>query len=164
MCILWWQSWIFSIITSVFSVTWSFRNHSNMLIWCFKNHFLLSMLKTVVLLNIFVETVIIRFFHNSLTKRKFKRTAFIWNRFSLWQYRSIYDHLFDKLPFGYASPSLSLSPASLSLHIMCCDVLHHIKTGTPFLHMKLKYIWCDLHCVWFSEIIISLSLMTALFL
>ncbi len=29
---LWWQSWIFSIITPVFSVTWSFRNHSNMLI------------------------------------------------------------------------------------------------------------------------------------
>ncbi len=28
------QSWIFSIITPVFSVTWSFRNHSNMLIWC----------------------------------------------------------------------------------------------------------------------------------
>jgi len=24
---LWWQSWIFSIITPVFSVTWSFRNH-----------------------------------------------------------------------------------------------------------------------------------------
>jgi len=28
------QSWIFSIISPVFSVTWSFRNHSNMLIWC----------------------------------------------------------------------------------------------------------------------------------
>ncbi len=27
------QSWIFSIITPVFWVTWSFRNHSNMLIW-----------------------------------------------------------------------------------------------------------------------------------
>ncbi len=27
------QSWIFSIITPIFSVTWSFRNHSNMLIW-----------------------------------------------------------------------------------------------------------------------------------
>ncbi len=32
------QSWIFSIITPVFSVTWSFRNHSNMLIYyqCWK--------------------------------------------------------------------------------------------------------------------------------
>jgi len=28
-----WQSWIFSIITPVFSVTWSFRNNSKMLIW-----------------------------------------------------------------------------------------------------------------------------------
>jgi len=29
--------WIFSIITPVFSVTWSFRNHSNMRIWCSRN-------------------------------------------------------------------------------------------------------------------------------
>jgi len=28
------QSWIFSVITSAFSVTWSFRNHSNMMICC----------------------------------------------------------------------------------------------------------------------------------
>ncbi len=49
------QSCIFSIITPVFSVTRSFRNHSNML----KKHFLvLSLLKTFVLLNIFVETII----------------------------------------------------------------------------------------------------------
>ncbi len=27
------QSWIFSIVTPIFSVTGSFRNHSNMLIW-----------------------------------------------------------------------------------------------------------------------------------
>ncbi len=31
-----WQSWIFNIITPVFSVTWSFRNHSNMSIWSSK--------------------------------------------------------------------------------------------------------------------------------
>ncbi len=31
------QSWIFSIITQVFTVTWSFRNHSNMLIGCSRN-------------------------------------------------------------------------------------------------------------------------------
>ncbi len=44
------QNWIFSIIPPVFSVTWSFRNHSNMLIM-FKKHFwLLSMLKTVVVI------------------------------------------------------------------------------------------------------------------
>jgi len=28
------QSWIFSVITSAFSVTWSFRIHSNMMICC----------------------------------------------------------------------------------------------------------------------------------
>jgi len=33
----WWQSWIFSIITPVFSGTWSFRNHSIMLIWKLRN-------------------------------------------------------------------------------------------------------------------------------
>ncbi len=50
---LWWQSWIFSIITPVFSVIWSFRNQSNMLIRCSRKHVLLSLiLKTVVLLNI----------------------------------------------------------------------------------------------------------------
>jgi len=34
---LWWQSWIFSVITPVFSVTWSFRKHSNMLICYSRN-------------------------------------------------------------------------------------------------------------------------------
>jgi len=34
---LWWESWIFSIITPHFSVTQSFWNHSNLLIWCSKN-------------------------------------------------------------------------------------------------------------------------------
>ncbi len=51
---LWWKSWIFSIITLVFSVTWSFRNHANLPL---KKH-LLSMLKIVLRLHIFVETVI----------------------------------------------------------------------------------------------------------
>jgi len=31
------QSWVFSIITPVFSVTWSFRNHSDMLIFYSKS-------------------------------------------------------------------------------------------------------------------------------
>ncbi len=31
------QSWIFCIITPVFSVTWSCRNHCNMLIYCSRN-------------------------------------------------------------------------------------------------------------------------------
>ncbi len=52
----------FSAATShFFSVTWSSRNHSNLLIWCSRNikhkTFLLRMLKTIAP-NIFVETVI----------------------------------------------------------------------------------------------------------
>ncbi len=35
--IYWCKSWIFIIITPVFSVTWSFRNHFNMMIWCSRN-------------------------------------------------------------------------------------------------------------------------------
>ncbi len=31
---MWFQSWLFSMITPVFSVTRCFRNHSNTLIWC----------------------------------------------------------------------------------------------------------------------------------
>ncbi len=52
-----------SAITPVCSVTQSFRNHSN---------HLLSVMKTVVLLDIFVE-VIIHYFLDSLIDRKFKR-------------------------------------------------------------------------------------------
>jgi len=35
------QIWIFSTITPVFSLTWSFRNHSNMLTCCSRNIWLL---------------------------------------------------------------------------------------------------------------------------
>ncbi len=31
------QIWIFSIITSVLGVTWSFKDNLNMLIWCSRN-------------------------------------------------------------------------------------------------------------------------------
>ncbi len=58
------RSWIFSIITPVFSVTWS-RNHSNMPICWF---LLLSMLKSFLLLNSFVKTLI--FIQDSLINRK----------------------------------------------------------------------------------------------
>jgi len=52
------QSWIFSIITPVFRVTWSFRNHSSVLMWCSKKLFLLlSMLETLVVLHIYVKTI-----------------------------------------------------------------------------------------------------------
>ncbi len=73
------QIWIFCIITPVFSVTWSFRNYSNMLICCSLNFFvLLSMLKTVLLLYIFVE-IVLYFLQDSMMNRKSKRTVFICN-------------------------------------------------------------------------------------
>ncbi len=58
------QSWVFSIITSVFSVTWSFRNHSNMLVL---KHFLLLLLMPKSCAALW------KFFQY----RKFKRTASI---------------------------------------------------------------------------------------
>ncbi len=65
------------MIKAVFSGPF-FRNHNNMLL---KKHFwLLSMLKTVVLHNIFLETMICFIFQDSRINRKFKRTAFMWNR------------------------------------------------------------------------------------
>ncbi len=44
-----------AVTTPFFSVIWSVRYHSDMQ---FKKHFLISMSKTVVLLNILLETVI----------------------------------------------------------------------------------------------------------
>ncbi len=76
---LWWQSWIFSIITPAFSsVTWSFRNHSNMLIFfLLKKHFLLlSMLRTAVQYFNFYGNLD---FSGVFRKVKKKR-VFIWNR------------------------------------------------------------------------------------
>ncbi len=57
----------------VFSVTWSFRNHFNMLICCSRNIY--NMLK---MFNVFVEAVIHFLYY--LINIKFQRTAFIWNR------------------------------------------------------------------------------------
>ncbi len=56
------QSWIFSIITPVFIVTWSFRNHSNMLICCSCNIYDYYQCRKQLLLNIFVEIVSSEFF------------------------------------------------------------------------------------------------------
>ncbi len=49
------QSWIFCIITPVLSVTWSFRNHCNMLICCSQNFFYYAWRKKILLCNIFVQ-------------------------------------------------------------------------------------------------------------
>ncbi len=74
------QSWIFIIITPVFSVTWSFRNHSNMLIlssviinfyWCSiinSGSSYYQCWKQFCCLIIFVETIHI--FWDSLKNRK----------------------------------------------------------------------------------------------
>ncbi len=64
------QCWIFSTITQVFSVTWSFRNHSNMLICCSRNissHY--QYWKWLCCLYFFVETMILIFL-DSLMNRK----------------------------------------------------------------------------------------------
>ncbi len=66
--------------SSYFSFTSSFRNHSNMLVWCSRNsscyyHHCWKLL----LLNIFLKTWYI-LFQDSLMNRRFRRTAFIWSR------------------------------------------------------------------------------------
>ncbi len=69
---LWWQSWIFSIITPVFRVTWSFRNHSNMLI-C-------SSINICIIIN--VENITLYFSWNCDTffqDEKNRKLKCIWN-------------------------------------------------------------------------------------
>ncbi len=69
------QSWIFSIITPVFSVTWSFRNH-NMLICCSRNISDYYQCWKQLLLNIFWK---LWYIFSLLLWKKIKRTAFTWN-------------------------------------------------------------------------------------
>ncbi len=45
-----------AVVTPIFSVTWSFRNHSNMLICCSRKNRIIINVEMVVLLNIFVKT------------------------------------------------------------------------------------------------------------
>jgi len=76
------QSWIFIILTPGFSVTWSCRNHSNMLICCLRNIFylfiLLSMLIMVFTAYYFCET-----WYTSIKKKIYSaRTHFI---YQTWQ-------------------------------------------------------------------------------
>ncbi len=85
---------IFSIITPVFSVTWSSRNQSNMLIWCSIHfsyylclHILFSFLlhKSLRQLCSFIFFWTWWYFHISLMNKKLiwliKWTAFIWKVF-----------------------------------------------------------------------------------
>ncbi len=71
---------VMAAIILVFSITWSFRNNLNMLIWWLSYNFLLSMLiiKAIVLLNYFFCANNYLFF-STLMNRKFRRIAFIWN-------------------------------------------------------------------------------------
>ncbi len=69
---MWYKTEFSEAITPVFSVTWSFRNHSDLVL---KKHFwLLLMLKTVALFNMFVKYV--PFFQYYMINRKW--TAFIY--------------------------------------------------------------------------------------
>jgi len=61
---------------AVFSVTWSFRNHSNMMICCSRNiSYYYQCWKELCCLIFFVKTVIFLYLMNI----KLKRAAFIWN-------------------------------------------------------------------------------------
>ncbi len=74
------QSWIFSILTPVFSVTWFIRTHSNMLICCSRKILLLiSIFKPVVLLHIFVENLTDPKFWSVLYKRRYKIVFYPYN-------------------------------------------------------------------------------------
>ncbi len=72
------QSWIVSIITPVCSVTWSFRNHSNMLICCSRNITSHYQCWKQLCCFIFLWIFFSGFF---LMNRKLKGTAFIWKSF-----------------------------------------------------------------------------------
>ncbi len=75
------QSWIFSIINPVFSVTWLVRNPSNMMICCSRNISYYQCWKHLCCLIFFVENVI--FFPWCI------ESAFILNRFFLTLWKSI---------------------------------------------------------------------------
>ncbi len=68
------QSWIFSIIIPVFSVTWSFRNHSNMLICCSRHNSSYQYWKQLCCKILLWKP----WYIFSLMNRKLKRTQFIW--------------------------------------------------------------------------------------
>ncbi len=57
------QSWIFSIITPVFRVTWSFRNHSNIKLWCSRNIYyyclIIIFFDTFLYCNFFINLIIV---------------------------------------------------------------------------------------------------------
>ncbi len=78
------QSWIFSFLTPVFSVTWSFRNHSNILICCSIKVFIIIInvenscaASYLILCFLFFSDSILRVWISM--NRECKRTVFIIN-------------------------------------------------------------------------------------
>jgi len=65
------------LILNLFSVTWSFRNHSYMLVWCSRNSSFYYQCWKQLCSWIFLWTLLHIVFQHSLIKIKFKRTAFI---------------------------------------------------------------------------------------
>ncbi len=66
----------FSIITPVFSVTWSFRNHSYILIWCSRNISYYQCWKQLCCFILWKPWYVLMLWSTV----KFKITALIWNR------------------------------------------------------------------------------------
>ncbi len=71
-----WQSWIFICHYSSFSVTWSFRNHSNMMIGCSRNSSHYQCWKQLCCLMFLWKHDV---FYQFLWWTKFKIKKIIWN-------------------------------------------------------------------------------------
>ncbi len=124
-----WQS-------SAFRVTWSFRNHSNMLIWYSRNIFyLLPTLKTVVLLNIFCRNWF--FFQTSLMYRKFTIATFIWNR--IFNNVNIFTVTFDQFDVSLINKKYSLLLTDSKL-LNCFSPFKKDQWG-----LNIRQLWLSLH-------------------
>ncbi len=70
------QSWIFTPLLQFFSVTWSLRNHSHMLIWCLRNIYYYFQCR-----NFFIFVAETLHFCRILWWIESSKEQFIWNRF-----------------------------------------------------------------------------------
>ncbi len=95
------KSWIVSIIIPVFSVTRSFRNHSNMLIWCSINIYYYyqcwKWLCRLIFCGNHNKVLFIRFFsEDSLIKRKGKNKNWHVYVYFMYYYNIIYIYAFSR--------------------------------------------------------------------
>ncbi len=117
------QSWHFSIITRVFSVTWSFRNHSNMLICCLRNIYYvihLKPFKNVSLCDAFISIYYIKCRFCAVCDRMWDRAVcgcIVWDCTSLILYPPLYLFYLSLLV-----SQASVGTASLSLRCVCWTV------------------------------------------